>query len=240
MRSGKFARLTVAIAFGSGLAEAQMRPATTAEVESIRASLMLDEMPERRHLGVLEVQGAFTQGSGERPDRLDGWVYFVPYLVQSSVCMMEARFVTGLGTESGYDWSVERFAYWNWLAGAASECEIEDRSDIPRSAVQSSEPIPSSALSSILSSSEELLTLAYRHIEAATELSELERESVLRYRSSSSYRLDRIELTEESAPEYGFAYRATYRAAAALEGPTIVFSVTSSGFVIHAVGKWVA
>ena len=188
----------------------------------------------------MQVQGAFTEGAGDRPRRLDGWVYFRPYLVQDSLCTMEASFITGLGNEDGYDWSVERFAYWNWVARTGSECEIEDRSQVPDTAVQSDEPIPTSAMAYILVHSDELLTLAYNHVAAATETPESARNRLLGYQSNTSYRLERIELTEQSSPEYGFAFRATYQARSQLEGPSVIFSVTPHGFLVHDVGRWIA
>jgi hypothetical protein len=227
------------VAFSASVA-AQVRPATEAEIELIRDKLILDEIPEWSHRKVFEVQGAFTASIGDRPPRLDGWVFLQPYLVQGSQCLMEASFISGIGSGSGYEWSVERFSYWNWPAVTGNDCEIEERSQVPGAAVLSSEPIPSSAMAYILFHSDELLTLAYDHVAAAPEIPEAARERMLAYRSNSTFRLERIELTEQSSPEFGFAYRATYRAAPELEGPSVVFSVTTAGFLVHGVGIWIA
>jgi len=219
---------------------AESRPATEAEIELIREALTLDEIPEWKHYRVLEVQGAFTDGSAGRPARLDGWVYFEPYTVQGTLCMMEATFVTGLRHDSGYDWSAERFAYWNWQVGASGNCQISARAQLPSSAVQSSEPIPSATMAYVLAHSDELLALAFRYAETAIEETEPAHDRILGYAANGAYRLERIEVTKHSSPEYGFAYSATYRATGKLEGPVVVFSVTPSGFVVHSVGLWIA
>lgn len=230
--------LAGSLAAWSASGEAQIRPATDAELDSIRSGLILDQIPEWSHRSVMHVQGAHTDGIGGRPQRLDGWVFFRPYLVQDALCTMEASFVTGLGNGDGYDWSVERFSYWSWIARTASECEIDDRSQVPATAVQSSEPIPTSEMAYIVANSDELLSLAYGHMAAAADIPAEARDSMLHYRSDSSFALERIELTRDSLPGRGFAFTATYRSGAQTGGPAVVFSVTPSGFVIHDVGVW--
>jgi hypothetical protein len=224
----------------STIAEAQMREATEPELAMIRGALMLDEIPEWRHYRVLEVQGAYTDASGDRSARLDGWVYFEPYEVPFDLCMMEARFISGIGADNGFDWSLERFAYWNWISSSVASCEIADRSQVPTSAVQSSEPIPSATMSYILANSDELLALAYGYLESTMDGTEPANDRILRYRENSSYRLERIAIVQQSSPDFGFAYRATYRASGAVEGPSVTFSVTQLGFEIHVVGLWIA
>jgi hypothetical protein len=116
-----------------------MRDATESEIALIQGALMLDEIPAWNHNRVLEIQGAYTYAAGDRKARLDGWVYFEPYEVQIDLCMMEASFVTGIGADQGYAWSLERFAYWNWISSSVASCEIADRSQLPTHTVQSSE-----------------------------------------------------------------------------------------------------
>ena len=221
------------------LAHAQIRPATEAEIALIREALMLDQIPEWSHREVIEVEGTFTAPRGDRPARLDSWVTFRPYVVQGSLCTMEASFVSGIRVAEEYVWSVEQFAYWNWDANAA-DCETASRSRIPGSAVQSTEPIPSAAMAFILAHASELLALAYEHLEQEVDESEPGRGWILAYREDSRFRMDRISITKSSAPDFGFAYSATYRATGRTEGPAVTFSVTPSGFVIHAVGRWIA
>lgn len=219
---------------------AQPRLATESEIDLLREALAVDDIPEWNHYRVLEVQAAFTQESDGRPARLDGWVYFEPYEVQGALCMMEARFVTGLRSGDSYDWSLERFAYWNWQAGATDSCRISDRSQLPDSAVQSGEPIPSATLVYVLANSDRLLALAYEHAEASLEEDDSARDRIVGYAANGRYQLERIEVTQHSSPAYGFAYSATFRASGVLEGPVVIFSVTASGFVVHSVGTWIA
>src|SRR5690606_19229744 len=186
----------------------------------------------------LEVEGTFTDESGGRPARLDGRVYFEPYLVNGRLCMMEAMSISGLRYENGYDWTTARFTYSNWQVGATGECSISARSLVPDSAVKSSEPIPSATLAYVLINSHELLALAYRHVETSIEEAEPMLDRILDYAANGAYRLERIAITKGSSPEYGFAYEAMYRAPEQLEGPVVVFSVTPSGFVVHSVSLW--
>ena len=217
-----------------------MREATESEIAMIQGALMLDESPEWDHYRVLEIQGAYTHPSGDQKARLDGWVYFEPYEVQIDLCMMEAGFVTGIGADEGYVWSLERFAYWNWMSSSGANCEIADRSQLPTYAVQSSEPIPSATMSYILANSDQLLALAYSHLESTIDGTEPANDRTLLYRENKSYRLERVAIVQRSSPDFGFAYRATYRAPGAIEGPSVTFSVTEFGFEIHIVGLWIA
>ena len=220
-------------------AHGQVRPATEAELGLIREALVLDQIPEWNHHEVLAVDGTFTDRSADRPARLDGWVTFKPYEVQDSLCMLEASFITGLRIGEEYDWSLERFAYWNWDA-SRDRCEVASRSQVPEHAVQSNEPIPSATMEFVLANSAELLMLAYEFVESEIDETESGRDRILAYRQDDSFRMDRIAITKSTSAEFGFAYSATYRAPGRLEGPAVTFSVTQSGFVIHGVGLWIA
>jgi hypothetical protein len=232
--------LYIGLAVGMcSIAYGQVRPATEAEVGLIREALMLDQIPEWNHHDVLGVEGTFTDRSADFPARLDGWVTFEPYEIEDGLCMMAASFVTGLRIDEEYDWSIERFAYWNWDADR-DRCDVASRSQIPDHAVQSNEPIPSATMAYVLANSNELLTLAYEYIELEIDETEPGRDRILAYRENGSFRIDRIAIAESSSPEFDLAYRATYRAPGRLEGPAVTFSVSRSGLVIHGVGLWTA
>lgn len=219
-------------------ADAQIRPATEAEIEVIREALTLNQIPEWKHYEVLGVDATFTGQSDDQPARLDGWVTFEPHEIQDDLCMMEASFITGLRIDEEYDWSVERFAYWNWDA-SQDGCEVASRSQISGRPVQSNEPIPSTTMAFVLANSRELLTLAYEYLESIDETAP-GRDMILAYREVGSFEIDRIDISQSGSREFGSAYSATYRAPGRLEGPAVVFSVTQSGFVIHDVGRWIA
>ena len=236
----RFRFLCVGLALGAcPFAYGQLRPATEEEVGLIREALVLDQIPEWNHHEVLGVEGTFTDQSADRPARLDGWVTFKPYEVQDSLCMMEASFITGLRIDEEYDWSVERFAYWNWDS-SRDRCEVASRSQIPEHAVQSDEPIPSATMAFVLANSSELLALAYEYIESGIDETESGRDRILAYREDDSFRINRLAITKSASADFGFAYSATYRAPGRLEGPAVTFSVIQSGFVIHGVGLWIA
>jgi hypothetical protein len=227
--------LCMALAVGlCSIAYGQIRPATEPEVALIREALTLEQIPEWSHREVLGVQVMFTDRSADLPARLDGWVTFEPHEVQDGLCTMEAIFVTGLRIDEEYDWLVERVAYWNWDTGR-DPCSVASRSQIPRHAVQSSEPIPPAAMAYVLANSSELLKLAYDYAESEMDETEPGRDRILAYREDGSFQVDRIEIAKSNS-EFDLAYSATYRAPGRPEGPAVTFSVTQSGLVIHGVG----
>ena len=216
------------------VAYGQFRPATEAEVALIREALTLDRVEERNRHEVLGVQATFTDRSADFPARLDGWVTFKPYETENGLCAMEASFITGMRVDEEYDWRVERVAYWHWDA-LGDPCDVTGRSQIPRRAVQSSEPISPAAMAYVLANSGELLALAYRYIESEFDETEPGRGAILAYRGDGSFQVDRIAIAKSSS-DPDLVYTATYRAPGRPEGPIVTFSVTPSGFVIRGVG----
>lgn len=233
---GAFLLLTSSIA----VAQPNTRPATETEIESIRKAYGLDSIPDWKHYSVLGVEGFFVQGSPELGARLEGRVHFEPYEVQGTLCVAEAWFTTGWQTDTGYDWSPTFHVYRNWLRETRGDCQIDSWSNVPQHAVRTTEPIPSSTLSFVLSNAAEILNLGFDHATNAVASDEPWFEKFLGYRGDRSFQLSDLEITEESVPGVGFAYRATYRSPDRTEGPVIVFSVTRAGFVVHSVGQWVA
>ena len=229
----------IALAAGMcSIAYGQVRLATDAEVALIQEALVLDQNPEWSHHEVLGVQATFTDRSADFPARLDGWVTFKPYEAQDALCTMEANFITGLRVDEEYDWSVERAAYWYWAADR-DPCDVASRSQIPRRAVQSSEPIPPATMAYVLANSSELLTRAYEYVESEIDDAEPGRGRILAYREDGSFQIDSIAIASPSSPESGSTYSATYRAPGRSEGPAVTFSASQSGLVIRGVGLWV-
>lgn len=220
--------------------EAQSRPASNSEIEAIREAFEVDEISEWKHHAVLDVRGTYTAPTDRSDDYLIGEVYFEPYSVQSGLCIMEARFKTGHGRNGQYEWGAERYGYWNWLRVEGRSCEISDRSEVPEDAVVTNEPIPSTSLMYILRNASELLSLYFDHIEGESAISSSQKERLLSYSSDPSFHLDQVRITPESAPKIGFAYSATYRSPNLSEGPSVTFSISMSGFTIHAVGFWIS
>jgi hypothetical protein len=206
----------------------------------IREVFAVDEIPERSHYAVLSLGGTYTPASRVSAANLVGEVYLAPYEVQGELCVMEAWFRTGFDSGNGYEWGTQSSAYWNWVHDQGDDCEISGRSDVPQNAVVTNEPVPSAALKYVLVNAGELLTLYFDQVAREPEIDESLKERFLNYRNDESYRLDRLRITPQSVPDTGFAYSATFRAFERSEGPSVTFSITRTGFVVHSVGFWIA
>ena len=236
-------KLSVILAVLAGLSVevgAQSRPASDSEIETIREAFEVDDIPEWKHHVVLEVQGTYTARTDTSGEYLTGEIYFQPYSVQSSLCVMEAWFRTGHGRNGQYEWGAERYGYWNWLHVEGRSCEISDRSELPEDAVVTNEPIPSASLIYILSNASELLSLYFVHVAGESAISSSQKEQLLNYSNDPNFRLNQVGITAESTPEIGFAYTAMYRSPNFSEGPIVTFSISEFGFRIHAAGFWIS
>ena len=235
-----YALLTLLICLA---AEAQVpsRPATYAEVELIRDVFRLDDLPEwRRQYEALSVEGTFRPPSETSGATLSGRAYMAPYEVQGSLCVMEVWFVSGRWKINAYEWTSYETAYWNWLRDPQGDCRILNRSAVPEDAVETRAAIPSASLPIILSNAAEILALAFDYTTRSTEMEAADKTRFLKFRDEPAYRLSEIRLSMESQPGIGFVYHATYRSPGESEGPTVMFSVTPAGIVVHGVGSWIA
>ena len=235
--------------FLTTIVAAETRPATQDELQEIRVAVGLDDAPTVPPFEVMDIEGTLNVEAGGGQERLFGIVWFRPFLVQGSLCLLPTIHTRSTKTHLGFDLQDSAFGYTYWLSQFPEACAITDKSSIPADAVRSDDVLPSASVAQILRGAEGLLDSALDFAineqdwesqwEEGSAEPEKQRSKFRRFQSDSTVRLLRVSLNPVPIQDFGFVYNAKFGGHKSIDGPSVSFSATPTGLVLHSVSWWV-